>query len=373
MASIELRGVTKSFGSADIIKGIDLDIADGEFVALVGPSGCGKSTLLRIISGLESASGGDIALDGRIVNEANPRERNVAMVFQSYALYPHMTVAENMAFNLKLSGKSKQEIRERVDEAARMLDLTGLLERKPGQLSGGQRQRVAMGRAIVRNPSVFLFDEPLSNLDAKLRVQMRGEIKLLHQRVKTTAVYVTHDQIEAMTLADRIVVLNGGNIEQIGTPLELYNRPANMFVAGFIGSPAMNFLNAQLKRTERGISALLGGGFEIPLPRREYDPAMKDIVIGVRPEDVRIHPKEAPVQGILKISEPTGPQTHLVIDVGGTDLLAITDASFSTALGSSIRLAFDTERLHVFDKQTGRALLFAARMDGYNGSAGVAL
>ena len=244
MASLELRGIRKQFGAVPVIHGIDLSIADGEFVALVGPSGCGKSTLLRIIAGLEEASEGEIEIGDRIVNDLGPRDRNIAMVFQSYALYPHMSVFDNMAFNLKLSGKSKAEIEARVAEASRMLDLDPLLKRRPAQLSGGQRQRVAMGRAVVRDPAVFLFDEPLSNLDAKLRVQMRAEIKLLHQKVGTTAIYVTHDQIEAMTLADRVVVLNGGRIEQEGHPMELYRRPANLFVAGFIGSPAMNFADA---------------------------------------------------------------------------------------------------------------------------------
>jgi len=356
MASIELRGVEKSFGAATIIRGIDLSIGDGEFVALVGPSGCGKSTLLRIISGLESATRGDILLDGRKVNDESPRDRNVAMVFQRYALYPNMTVAENMAFNLKLSGKGKAEIATRIDEAARMLDLTDLLHRKPGQLSGGQRQRVAMGRAIVRNPSVFLFDEPLSNLDAKLRVQMRGEIKLLHHRVRTTAVYVTHDQIEAMTLADRIVVLNGGNIEQVGTPLELYNRPANLFVAGFIGSPAMNVVKAELRQTAAGIKAVLGDGTEIALTARPYASSTNRIVLGIRPESVIVERRTGDLAGTLKVAEPTGPQTHLVVDAAGTDILAIVKADFASRDGDSLWLSFPPESLHVFDAQTGKAV-----------------
>jgi multiple sugar transport system ATP-binding protein len=250
MASVEIRDIRKSYGALEVIHGISLSIEDGEFIALVGPSGCGKSTLLRMIAGLEEITDGEVFIGGRVVNPLTPRERNIAMVFQSYALYPHMTVAENMGFNLKLSGLSKPEIEKRVGEAARMLALTDLLQRKPSQLSGGQRQRVAMGRAIVRDPAVFLFDEPLSNLDAKLRVQMRTEIKSLHQKVATTSVYVTHDQIEAMTLADRVVVLNGGRIEQVGTPLELYRKPANLFVAGFIGSPAMNLLAGTVEAEE---------------------------------------------------------------------------------------------------------------------------
>jgi len=356
MASIELRGVEKSFGAAVIIRGIDLSIGDGEFVALVGPSGCGKSTLLRIISGLENATRGDILLDGRKVNDDSPRDRNVAMVFQSYALYPHMTVAENMAFNLKLSGKGKAEIATRVEEAARMLDLTDLLHRKPGQLSGGQRQRVAMGRAIVRNPSVFLFDEPLSNLDAKLRVQMRGEIKLLHHRVRTTAVYVTHDQIEAMTLADRIVVLNGGNIEQVGTPLELYNRPANLFVAGFIGSPAMNFIKAELKETSAGFKAVLAGGGEIAMPARRYPLSARKIVLGIRPESIIVDRMAGDLDATLKVAEPTGPQTHLVVEAAGTDILAIVKADFASSDGEKLKLSFPADSLHIFDEATGKAI-----------------
>ncbi|HTM79256.1 MAG TPA: sn-glycerol-3-phosphate ABC transporter ATP-binding protein UgpC, partial [Devosia sp.] len=238
MASLDLRNIEKGYGAVSVIKGIDLHVDEGEFVALVGPSGCGKSTILRMIAGLEDITGGEIAIGDKVVNDMTPRERNIAMVFQSYALYPHMTVSRNMSFNLELSGKSKAEIAQRVATAARMLELEPLLDRKPSQLSGGQRQRVAMGRAIVRDPSVFLFDEPLSNLDAKLRVQMRGEIKALHKKVGVTSIYVTHDQVEAMTLADRVVVLDKGVIQQSGTPMELYRHPANIFVAGFIGSPA---------------------------------------------------------------------------------------------------------------------------------------
>ena len=267
MASVTLNTVRKSYGALEVIHGVSLDIQDGEFVALVGPSGCGKSTLLRMIAGLEEITGGDISIGGEIVNDLTPRERNIAMVFQSYALYPHMTVAENMGFNLRLAKRPKAEIEERVGEAARMLDLTALLDRKPSQLSGGQRQRVAMGRAVVRNPAVFLFDEPLSNLDAKLRVQMRSEIKTLHQRVETTSIYVTHDQIEAMTLADRVVVLNKGHIEQQGTPLELYKKPANLFVAAFIGSPAMNLLPAIIEADEGVPSVRFSDGTLLPISK----------------------------------------------------------------------------------------------------------
>src|SRR5476651_994243 len=264
MASVAIRDVRKSFGAAAVIHGVDVAITDGEFVVLVGPSGCGKSTLLRMIAGLENITSGEISIGGRVVNALPPKERDVAMVFQNYALYPHMTVAENMAFSMKLRGARQGEIQNRVNRAAEILGLLQLLGRYPRQLSGGQRQRVAMGRAIVRDPQVFLFDEPLSNLDAKLRVQMRTEIKELHQRLETTTIYVTNDQIEAMTMADRIVVMHGGRVEQIGTPLELYDRPANQFVAGFIGSPAMNFLRGTVK--VNGSAAFEGpNGVKLPL------------------------------------------------------------------------------------------------------------
>ncbi len=270
MAQIALRNVKKSFGKLSIIHGIDAEFADGEFIVIVGPSGCGKSTLLRMIAGLETVSEGEIEIGGRVVNSLEPKERNVAMVFQNYALYPHMTVFNNMAYGLRIAGKSKTEIRERVERAAKMLDLTELLERMPRQLSGGQRQRVAMGRCIVREPAVFLFDEPLSNLDAKLRVQMRLEIKQLHQRLGVTSIYVTHDQVEAMTLGDRLVVMNGGVAEQIGKPIEIYRRPATTFVAGFIGSPSMNLVPARVGADGHSIElpngeALAVGGGSLPL------------------------------------------------------------------------------------------------------------
>ena len=266
MAFLVLRNIRKKFGSLTVIPDLNLEIEAGEFVALVGPSGCGKSTLLRTIAGLEEIDSGEIWVEGRQIDDLGPKDRNIAMVFQSYALYPHKTVRDNMGFSLKLAKRPKEEIEQRVGEASRMLHLDALLDRKPGQLSGGQRQRVAMGRAIVRRPKVFLFDEPLSNLDAKLRVAMRAEIKLLHQTVRTTSVYVTHDQIEAMTLADRLVVLNKGVIEQQGTPLELYSNPCNMFVAGFIGSPAMNFLPADIVEENGQKLATLAGGTRLPLP-----------------------------------------------------------------------------------------------------------
>ncbi len=284
MASVELKDIRKSYGSLGVIHGISLEISDGEFIALVGPSGCGKSTLLRMIAGLEEITDGDVLIGGKIVNEMTPRERNIAMVFQSYALYPHMTVAENMGFNLKIAGQPKAVIEERVTEAARMLDLANLLDRKPSQLSGGQRQRVAMGRAVVRNPAVFLFDEPLSNLDAKLRVQMRSEIKTLHQKVGTTSIYVTHDQIEAMTLADRVVVLNQGRIEQQGTPLELYKKPANLFVAAFIGSPAMNLIECIVDGEDGAPAARLDDGTAIRIASDRNVKRGQSVTIGLRPE-----------------------------------------------------------------------------------------
>src|SRR4051812_3988396 len=266
MAQVSLRKIVKKYDDTEAVRGIDLDIADKEFVVLVGPSGCGKSTTLRMIAGLEEITGGEIAIDGDVVNDVPPKDRDIAMVFQNYALYPHMTVAENMSFGLRLKRFPKAEIKQRVDEAARILDITELLARKPKALSGGQRQRVAMGRAIVRNPKVFLFDEPLSNLDAKLRVQMRTEIKKVHQKVRTTTVYVTHDQVEAMTLADRVVVMNGGLIEQAGAPNDLYHSPATKFVAGFIGSPAMNLIPCGLEETADGLRIRLGDALAFPVP-----------------------------------------------------------------------------------------------------------
>src|SRR5436853_3898531 len=290
MAQVTLRKVVKYYDEVEAVSAIDLDIADKEFVVLVGPSGCGKSTTLRMIAGLEDITGGEIAVDGEIVNDVPPKDRDMAMVFQNYALYPHMTVYENMSFGLRLKRYPKEEIARRVQEAARILDITELLDRKPRQLSGGQRQRVAMGRVIVRNPNVFLFDEPLSNLDAKLRVQMRTEIKRVHQKVRTTTVYVTHDQVEAMTLADRVVVMNGGRIEQIGTPQELYHHPKTRFVAGFIGSPAMNFVPSRLEANGSGLSLRVSDKLTLPVPAaraERYRPHVgKDLTFGLRPEHI---------------------------------------------------------------------------------------
>src|SRR5271163_863204 len=290
MAQVTLRNLVKRFDRTEAVRGIDLDIADAEFAVLVGPSGCGKSTTLRMIAGLEEATSGEIMIGGETVNDVPPKDRDIAMVFQNYALYPHMTVYENMSFGLRLKKFPKAEIKQRVENAARILDITELLERKPRQLSGGQRQRVAMGRAIVRNPKVFLFDEPLSNLDAKLRVQMRTEIKKVHQKVKTTTVYVTHDQVEAMTLADRVVVMNGGVIEQIATPQDLYHHPKTHFVAGFIGSPAMNFLRCRLEGNGAGLRARISDKISLPVPAssaaRYQALTGKELLFGLRPEHI---------------------------------------------------------------------------------------
>ncbi|WP_174802287.1 ABC transporter ATP-binding protein [Martelella limonii] len=358
MASVELNNVRKAYGALEVIHGVSLAIEDGEFVALVGPSGCGKSTLLRMIAGLEEITGGDISIGGEIVNDLTPRERNIAMVFQSYALYPHMTVAENMGFNLRLAKRPKEEIEKRVGEAARMLDLTELLDRKPSQLSGGQRQRVAMGRAVVRNPAVFLFDEPLSNLDAKLRVQMRSEIKTLHQRVKTTSVYVTHDQIEAMTLADRVVVLNKGHIEQEGTPIELYKKPANLFVAAFIGSPAMNLLPATVESVDGAPSVRFSDGKTLSISKGHagMKPGQK-VTVGLRPEHLNPDIGDgAVIEGTALLVEPTGAQSHVVFELGGQHVTAIVDGERDVHHGQPFEARIDPERVHIFDSETGAAL-----------------
>jgi multiple sugar transport system ATP-binding protein len=355
MASVKMTGIKKKYGTLDVIHDIDLTIEVGAFVALVGPSGCGKSTLLRMIAGLEEISGGEIAIGDRIVNDLTPRERNIAMVFQNYALYPHMTVAENMGFNLKLAKKSPAEIEARVGEAARMLGLTPLLHRRPSQLSGGQRQRVAMGRAVVRNPLVFLFDEPLSNLDAKLRVQMRTEIKALHQKVKTTSIYVTHDQIEAMTLADHIVVMHGGRIEQQGHPLELYRRPANLFVAGFIGTPAMNFIEAVGGSDDRGAVATLADGGTIRVGGMQLETG-RPVTLGVRPEHLVAQGDGSRLSGSARFVEPTGALTHVTFDVGGRDLVAVIDGERTIRAGEPFEVSVAPDLIHVFDSRSGHRL-----------------
>ncbi len=333
MASVELRHVRKSFGSTEVVHGVDISIDDGEFVVLVGPSGCGKSTLLRMIAGLEEITSGEIRIGERIVNNVAPKQRDIAMVFQNYALYPHMTVFDNMAFSMKLAKRSMSEMRERVDKAAGILGLTEFLDRYPRQLSGGQRQRVAMGRAIVRDPQVFLFDEPLSNLDAKLRVQMRTEIKELHQRLKTTSVYVTHDQIEAMSMADKIVVMNNGEVEQIGTPLDLYDEPANLFVAGFIGSPAMNFMPGKLVTNGAGRGVQIAPDCVLPAPDTG-EPDGREVVLGVRPEHFAIG--DSGVAAEVVVVEPTGADTQVFCKLGGIEVSAMSRERHEFRPGRSI-------------------------------------
>jgi multiple sugar transport system ATP-binding protein len=356
MASVELVGLKKAFGKVEVIHGLDISVSDGEFVALVGPSGCGKSTMLRIIAGLEEASEGEIRFDGEVMNQLNPRARNIAMVFQSYALYPHMTVAQNIGFNLRLSGLPKREIRQRVEDAARLLELTDLLERRPAQLSGGQRQRVAMGRAIVRDPAVFLFDEPLSNLDAKLRVQMRAEIKKLHQKVKTTSIYVTHDQVEAMTLADKIVVMNKGYVEQVGTPLQLYQDPQNIFVAGFIGSPAMNFLQASMAVIDGRSVGLLEDGSHLAIPSTIDLPAGTQVVLGLRPEHMRPGHSDTSAAGEVVLVEPTGAQTHVTFRLAGQDLISVVEGSYTAMPGDRFEVRIDPAEVFLFDRDSGQRI-----------------
>ncbi|SNB50991.1 carbohydrate ABC transporter ATP-binding protein, CUT1 family [Arboricoccus pini] len=358
MASVDIRNAQKTYGgSVKVLHGVNVDIQDGEFVVLVGPSGCGKSTLLRMIAGLEEISDGEIAIGGRVVNDVAPKDRDIAMVFQNYALYPHMTVKQNMAFSLKLARAPKETIEQRVGEAARILGLATLLDRYPRQLSGGQRQRVAMGRAIVRNPQVFLFDEPLSNLDAKLRVQMRTEIKELHQRLKTTSVYVTHDQIEAMTMADRIVVMQGGHVEQIGAPLDLYDRPANLFVAGFIGSPSMNFIDARLQRQGNQLQAVAKDGTLLPLPADALGRDGQEVVYGIRPEHLTL--ADANGGGIpaeVVVVEPTGSEIMVVSSIAGQHTQAVFRERHEFRPGARIDLLPKLDAVHLFDKQSGQRI-----------------
>jgi len=351
MAEVQIKGAHKYFGEAHIIKGVDVAIADGEFCVLVGPSGCGKSTLLRMIAGLEEISGGQIEIGNRVVNDIAPKERDIAMVFQNYALYPHMKVYDNMAFSLKLAKADKAEIDRRVQEAARILGLSELLDRYPRQLSGGQRQRVAMGRAIVRKPQVFLFDEPLSNLDAKLRVQMRTEIKALHQRLKTTSIYVTHDQIEAMTMADRIVVMRDGIVEQTGTPLDLYDHPANVFVAGFIGSPAMNMVKGVWRD-----GAVEVGTVRIPVARPMSAAGGQEVLIGLRPEHLSLSDGVGSLPARVEVIEPTGADTMLMCKLGEEDMVAVVRDRVTLRPGDDVRLCPELDKLHVFDANTGASL-----------------
>src|SRR5271166_6650095 len=353
LAAVGIRAVHKHFGSTHVIRGVDFDIAEAEFCVLVGPSGCGKSTLLRMIAGLEEISEGEIAIGGTVVNRVPPKQRDIAMVFQNYALYPHMTVRDNMSFALMLAKQPKGEIEARVKKAADILGLSGLLDRYPRQLSGGQRQRVAMGRAIVRDPQVFLFDEPLSNLDAKLRVAMRTEIKQLHQRLKTTVVYVTHDQIEAMTMADRIVVMHDGIIEQIGAPLDLYDRPQNLFVAGFIGSPAMNFLKGTI-RANGALQFERSDGVRLPLAAVPSGSDGRKAVYGVRPENFVVA-DDGPVAEV-QVIEPTGSELQVVAKLGDADIIAVFRERYNFKPGDKIRLKPDARLVHLFDESTGQRL-----------------
>ncbi len=365
MADVSLRNVVKKYDDVLAVASINLEIPNHEFVVLVGPSGCGKSTTLRMIAGLEEITDGEIEIGGAVVNDLPPKDRDIAMVFQNYALYPHMTVAENMSFGLKLRKFPKAEIKSRVDNAARILDITELLERRPKQLSGGQRQRVAMGRAIVRNPKVFLFDEPLSNLDAKLRVQMRTEIKRVHQKVQTTTVYVTHDQVEAMTLADRVVVLNAGKIEQIGTPNDLYHHPATRFVAGFIGSPAMNFVPATLESVGDGLRVRLSDtlSFNVPDSRAaRYKPHVgREVTFGLRPEHItetRGHHNGSGQEfnAVLDVVEPMGMETMVYFRINGTELCGRVEPTAAGSAGQQMALRANLDHMHLIDPATGLVL-----------------
>ncbi|CDZ26781.1 Maltodextrin import ATP-binding protein MsmX [Neorhizobium galegae bv. officinalis] len=369
MASISLKKLNKSYGALTVVHDIDLEIADKEFIILVGPSGCGKSTTLRMIAGLEEISGGELQIGGDLMNDVPSKDRDIAMVFQNYALYPHMTVYKNMAFGLQLRKVSRDFIDSQVQDAAKILDITHLLNRKPKALSGGQRQRVALGRAMVRNPAVFLLDEPLSNLDAKLRGTMRAEITKLHKRLHATFIYVTHDQIEAMTMADRIVVMKDGHIQQVDTPQNLYDRPLNMFVAGFIGAPQMNMMPSVIERRGERYFALFDGR-ELPLPAH-FDKSRiapyegRELVIGIRPENFHelppadIAPENlAPFSAVMELAEPMGSEIHLNIVAGGRSLIARVSPRFKGAIGDEVKLVVDTTNMQLFDKQTERSILY---------------
>jgi multiple sugar transport system ATP-binding protein len=366
MAQVSLRKLVKRFDDTEAVRGIDLDIGDKEFVVLVGPSGCGKTTTLRMIAGLEEVSAGEIAVDGEVVNDVPPKDRDMAMVFQNYALYPHMTVFENMSFGLRLRRYPKDEIARRVKEAARILDITELLDRKPRQLSGGQRQRVAMGRAIVRNPKVFLFDEPLSNLDAKLRVQMRTEIKRVHQKVRTTTVYVTHDQVEAMTLADRVVVMNRGRIEQIGPPNELYHAPRTRFVAGFIGSPAMNFLPCRLEEANGALRVRLSRELTLPVPparaeRYRAHVGRDGLTFGLRPEHLTEDRGDGGTQAgaidaMVEVAEPLGMETLVFFRINEVELCGRVSPTAGAREGAPLRLCARLDNMHLIDEASGAVI-----------------
>jgi multiple sugar transport system ATP-binding protein len=363
MAQVAMRSLNKMYDEVHAVKDVNLDIHDKEFVVLVGPSGCGKTTTLRMVAGLESISSGRVLINDKVVNELAPMDRDIAMVFQNYALYPHMSVYDNMAFGLKMRKFEKSEIRKRVNEAAEILGIHEYLHRKPRQLSGGQRQRVALGRAIVRHPQVFLFDEPLSNLDAKLRVQMRVELKKLHERLGTTAIYVTHDQVEAMTLGDRVVVMRDGWVQQVADPMELYNEPANRFVAGFIGSPAMNF--AQVRITgENGSIYAVGEGIRIKVPahmtNRAGNHAGKEVTLGIRPEDLRVandaDPLDMSIDVVVEVVERLGSEILLDVAIGGNTMVAAVEPTVTAKMHDQLRLAVNPQRLHLFNAETEAAI-----------------
>jgi len=363
MARVAMRSLNKKYDEVHAVIDVNLDIRDKEFVVLVGPSGCGKTTTLRMVAGLESITSGHISIDETIVNDLPPMDRDIAMVFQNYALYPHMSVYDNMAFGLKMRKFEKPEIAKRVQEAAEILGIEQLLKRKPRQLSGGQRQRVALGRAIVRHPQVFLFDEPLSNLDAKLRVQMRVELKKLHERLGTTAIYVTHDQVEAMTLGDRVVVMRDGRVQQVGDPMELYNEPANRFVAGFIGSPAMNFVEVTIAGENGGVWAQADGlRIQVPEPmqKRLAPYASKPVTLGVRPEDLHIaetgDPKELTFEAAVEVVERLGSEILLDVAVGKTTMVASVEPTATAKVHEKLRLAVNPARIHFFDEETEAAI-----------------
>ncbi|MGN8119413.1 ABC transporter ATP-binding protein [Labrys sp. 22185] len=355
MAGLQVKALQKRYGSAVILKGIDLDVRDGEFVVLVGPSGCGKSTLLRMIAGLDEISDGELWIGSKLANKLSPQQRNISMVFQSYALFPHMTTRANIGFGPRMRGESAQSIEPRVKKAASVLNLHDYLERYPRQLSGGQRQRVAMGRTIVRQPELFLFDEPLSNLDAKLRVQMRTEIKALHQDLKTTIVYVTHDQIEAMTMADRIVVMNAGHIEQVGTPLELYDRPANRFVASFLGSPSMGFIPGTAEKGDGAPRLRTRNGLLLPMGDSTAASGQA-VEIGIRPEHFIVGDAQTGFPFVVGVVEPTGAETHLFGTIDGTEMRAVFRERLSPQSGETLYLDVNRANVHVFDPQSGARL-----------------
>ncbi|MGE0258587.1 MAG: ABC transporter ATP-binding protein [Alphaproteobacteria bacterium] len=363
MSQVVMRSLNKKYDEVHAVKDVNLDIRDKEFVVLVGPSGCGKTTTLRMVAGLESITSGRVLIDDQVVNDLAPMDRDIAMVFQNYALYPHMSVYDNMAFGLKMRKFDKGEIRQRVHEAAEILGIHDYLRRKPRQLSGGQRQRVALGRAIVRHPRVFLFDEPLSNLDAKLRVQMRVELKKLHERLGTTAIYVTHDQVEAMTLGDRVVVMRDGWIQQVGDPMELYNEPANRFVAGFIGSPAMNFAPVRIEGENGGLWAV-GDGIRLKIPapmtNRLGGYAGREVTFGIRPEDLHIasaaDPAELALDAVVEVVERLGSEILLDIAVGRVTMVASVEPTATAKVHEKLRLGVNPHRLHFFDDQTENAI-----------------